>query len=618
MAIKVKSNGAYADIVGVFHKRAGAYEAVQGVYAKAGGVYGRVDFKVEPALAVSRTDGVGPLGVVFDATATTASSGDAFNDLLYFFDFGNSSAGTYEYGLLAGQTNDRYMGGPIAAHVYETPGSYTATLWVYDGSKIWGPVTQAITVADPDVVYAGTLTTVVSTDGDFTGAPSGAVQVTSSDFDAQGTLMTSNRRVLFKRGQTFDASASVIRQNGTVNLTVGAFGPGSDYATVRAVTNNITILQGLANAGNPANNMNNWRVFGLHFTCDAVATGVVGFNTNVLLGTDPLLFDKGFTTLYKCKASAVLMCFQLTGIANVMGKCVVENVNRGVAQNGGGGFFSSSLYKSAVYDSAIDNNLGGEHCIRINAGKSYAVISTEVKRPAENQKQLLTLRGGIFTASDVNVTHNLLDGRENPVGNSQLVQLGTLEVINKLLFSSNLLFSSIGSGSLCSANGTGSKVVNNVFVTPVGNTNATTALMTLSGQCVGVEVSDNTFVYSASNSFNAIVTISGASGNVIKNNIAYAPGASGTPSVLSDAGTGTITANNSTNSQVKNTDPLFNGALTSMAGFKLQTGSPYKNAGGNFKNWIDGLGYLRQVGGQFDAGALNSVDKQTDAWSLIG
>lgn len=43
MAIKVKSNGAYADIVGVFHKRAGAYEAVQGIYAKAGGVYGRVD-----------------------------------------------------------------------------------------------------------------------------------------------------------------------------------------------------------------------------------------------------------------------------------------------------------------------------------------------------------------------------------------------------------------------------------------------------------------------------------------------------------------------------------------------------------------------------------------------
>lgn len=48
MSIKVKSGGAYADITGVFHKRAGAYEAVHGVFAKAGGVYGRVDAAALP------------------------------------------------------------------------------------------------------------------------------------------------------------------------------------------------------------------------------------------------------------------------------------------------------------------------------------------------------------------------------------------------------------------------------------------------------------------------------------------------------------------------------------------------------------------------------------------
>lgn len=52
MSIKVKSGGAYADIIGVFHKRAGAYEAVQGIYAKAGGVYGRVDSAGVPAGAL--------------------------------------------------------------------------------------------------------------------------------------------------------------------------------------------------------------------------------------------------------------------------------------------------------------------------------------------------------------------------------------------------------------------------------------------------------------------------------------------------------------------------------------------------------------------------------------
>ena len=43
MSIKVKSGGAYADIVGVSHKSAGAYGAVAGVFVKEAGVYVRAD-----------------------------------------------------------------------------------------------------------------------------------------------------------------------------------------------------------------------------------------------------------------------------------------------------------------------------------------------------------------------------------------------------------------------------------------------------------------------------------------------------------------------------------------------------------------------------------------------
>lgn len=48
MSIKTKVDGAYADIVGISHKRAGAYEAVP-VFLKDGGVYGRVDATPLPA-----------------------------------------------------------------------------------------------------------------------------------------------------------------------------------------------------------------------------------------------------------------------------------------------------------------------------------------------------------------------------------------------------------------------------------------------------------------------------------------------------------------------------------------------------------------------------------------
>lgn len=637
MAIKVKGNGAYADIVGVFHKRSGAYEAVQGVYVKAGGVYGRVDFKVEPSLAVSRVDGVGPLGVVFDATATTASSGDAFHDLLYFFDFGDETSANYTYGTLAGTTKNRFVGGPVSCHVYETPGSYTATLWVYDGSKIWGPVTQAITVSDPDVVYAGTLTTVVSTDGDFTGAPSGAVQVTSSDFDAQGAVMTSNRRVLFKRGQTFDASANISRGSATVGLTVGVFGAGADYATIRATANGLSILQGIANGSKPANNMNNWRVFGLHFTRADAVTGGTGFNTGLLLDvTDPTDFTKGYTTVHKCKGSRISNAFNINGIGNVVSVCVTENINDGVATSGGYSSFWSNTAYGGVIDCSFDSAGGGEHTLRSQGGVYQCAISNEFRRCAAT-KHLLTIRGSTsYVTQYFCASYNVIDG-SNTLGAvdwlTQIAPQGTTvdERITDVAFEGNLTVGNIAGqvGTIIEASRI--SVRNNAYRIPATVTSsAVTGVSIVKTNTAGLPAPDanriynNTFVYEPALGYAAVRTQAATTNTKLGGNVAYAPASirsstSGTdgPKFVVDLGTGTVASNNSTDSQVKNIDPLFNGALTSMAGFKLQTGSPYKNAGGNFKNWIDGLGFLRQVGGQFDAGGMNSVDKQTDAWTLI-
>lgn len=66
MAIKHKSGGAYADVVGVFHKASGVYSAVQGVFAKVGGIYQQVD--AINASAISATGG----GSTITVTWTTA------------------------------------------------------------------------------------------------------------------------------------------------------------------------------------------------------------------------------------------------------------------------------------------------------------------------------------------------------------------------------------------------------------------------------------------------------------------------------------------------------------------------------------------------------------------
>jgi len=195
----------------------------------------------------SRTSGVAPLAVFFDATGTTdAVTTRPFHDLFYMWNFGDSDAGTWSAGSNTSFSKN-FATNAVAAHVYDTPGTYTWTMLVWDGTNV-DTETGTITVSDPDTVYAGTNTICVSTSGNFTGAPAGCVQVTDSDFDVNlDTYIGTTKRVLFRRGETFVSSASVsIADNGP--WTIGAFGSGSAKAIVDCTQSagNIITLAGAA------------------------------------------------------------------------------------------------------------------------------------------------------------------------------------------------------------------------------------------------------------------------------------------------------------------------------------------------------------------------------------
>jgi PKD repeat protein len=118
-------------------------------------------------------------------------------------------------------------GGPLGAHVYTSPGTYTVTLVVNDGTSS-RQTTTTITVIDQDTFYSGK-TICVSTDGSTGWGPSGATYTTTiPDLSYNTTL--SGYRILFKRGQDFsgDAASTI---NITTNLTdamIGAAGSGAD------------------------------------------------------------------------------------------------------------------------------------------------------------------------------------------------------------------------------------------------------------------------------------------------------------------------------------------------------------------------------------------------------
>jgi len=180
-----------------------------------------------PSLLPARTSGVAPLSVFFDASGSTdAGISRPFHELEYTWNFGDTNAGTWAYGAKSGSSKNAATG-PVAAHVFETPGTYTVFLTIFDATYT-KTTSTSITVQDPDAVFAGTNTVCFSTSATYAGCPSGATKVQTSDFAAAiNNNQAANRRLLFRRGETFTGTAS-----GTISANgpgiVGAYGTASD------------------------------------------------------------------------------------------------------------------------------------------------------------------------------------------------------------------------------------------------------------------------------------------------------------------------------------------------------------------------------------------------------
>ena len=172
-------------------------------------------------IETSRSSGVAPLAVYFDASQSSGLSG---NDLLgahIEWDFGDAGAGAWP---TTGKPRNLATGF-LAAHVFESPGQYTAAVRITDVAGNTTTASAQIQVSDPEAVYAGR-TRCVSRSGDFTSAPAGCSAVTSTDLAAQLAWLNgaSARRLLFRRGESWSGN---LQLSGSGPATLGAFGPGA-------------------------------------------------------------------------------------------------------------------------------------------------------------------------------------------------------------------------------------------------------------------------------------------------------------------------------------------------------------------------------------------------------
>jgi PKD repeat protein len=215
------------------------------------------------SLVPSRTSGVAPLAVFFDASGTTAVATERpFQELVYRWTFGDNGAVAW---ATTGRSKNTATG-PVAGHVFETAGERTVTLTVTDHLGHAEQAQVTITVDDPEAVFA-TSTICVSQDGTFTGCPSADRRtLDATGLKALVDATAGPRRILLNRGETWALPDWIYLEAPGPGI-LGAFGSSGAKPVLQRLASPVLLLS----AGGGA--LDDWRFVDLAMTCSAVDPG---------------------------------------------------------------------------------------------------------------------------------------------------------------------------------------------------------------------------------------------------------------------------------------------------------------------------------------------------------
>lgn len=316
---------------------------------------------VQVSLATSRTSGVAPLAVHFDASATTDAGANGFHTLRYEWSFGDSTAGSW--GPSGKSRNADF--GPIAAHVFEQAGSFTVSLRVTNSRGESATATRVITVSDPDSVFSGANTVCVSSSGSFAGCPSGAQQVTTQTFGAAIQQATSGRRVLLRRGDAFSAASTAsVRDPGPGSI--GVFGTGT--ARARVNSSHAGTVLGFSSSAT------DWRVADIAFFGPGVTSSnaIGGSVRRVLIQRVEITdFHVGILLPYGNAAQASNSIHSELFVVD-------SHLHHFVGGSGGNGMFVAAT-DSAFLGNVLEDSLGAEHVVRVTHAERMVIAHNRLK-----------------------------------------------------------------------------------------------------------------------------------------------------------------------------------------------------------------------------------------------
>ncbi len=201
-----------------------------------------------------------------------------YADFHYSWDFGDAGSGTWPHSARSKNTDLGY----VTAHVYDTPGTYMVSLRVVDAEGKTHAYARTVTVRDPEVIFGGGKTVCVSTGTDFSEAPAGARQVTTSDILDIEPYFQTGRRILLHRGDTWTTDGVLFIQNVPGPFALGAFGTGVN-PDERGIYENAPHIICTGTVPDTSFitywDVNNWQIMDLHISGDYTREGGIGGGT---------------------------------------------------------------------------------------------------------------------------------------------------------------------------------------------------------------------------------------------------------------------------------------------------------------------------------------------------
>lgn len=477
-----------------------------------------------------------PCAVFFDAVGTTSpQTSKPFHAIEYRWNFGDTAApsATYTNGSGAGvNLKNSLTGAGVAAHVYETAGTYSACLVTYDGTNTSPSVCRSVTVsAWPDDTNTVCIGNSLPTAG-AGGCPSGAAVLASSDFDAAlASCYGTNKRCLFKRGDTF-ALGTATNLSTNSGWVIGDYGSGTIPRVDVGAGLNALVLNAAASDG---------KIVNLEFVGAGAAESasrcleISGSPANILMfGVTCRDLGRGIVVESGQVATGLFV--------------VSSTIKDYYATSGGNAFFGFAA-KSAFLDNVIGPSYG-EHGIRLQPGQRVAISNNTMTTPAST-KGALVIRANSHLSPPadtqyVSVADNKMDAGTagTYVMTTRPVNDSSVSIIKDVVTERNWMIGGAATSAMYSISASNVTVRNNLFDMTSMLQHTGITIDTGSGEWAtpapqpysdGNEVYNNTFYGSGTGNDFIAVKVSGkcfsctigpnrpVTNSVIKNNLAYAP-----------------------------------------------------------------------------------------------